>query len=116
MRSTLGDDMMRQVDVEGARKQIVRRGIREGTHYHVHQHSRGMEARLVEGRVVTLLDGRELDRLEVEEDADMYVCWWGFDVDAIDEWDRDHGVARVRHLDRMSPSGVRRLLKAQRRN
>ena len=62
---------------------------------HVHQWARGD-------------DLNEVHPMEFEEDADWQVEAWGFSSDAMDEWDRANGVAKVINLDQLSPAEQKR--------
>ena len=45
----------------------------------------------------------------VKEDADWLMQLWGFDPDAIDEWDLEHGLVKIGDLDPNTPAGKRAL-------
>jgi hypothetical protein len=47
-----------------------------------------------------------------EEDADWLMQRWGFDPDAINDWDRDHGLVEIRKVDPDTPAGKRALKRA----
>jgi hypothetical protein len=77
---------------------------------HVCRYSQGYrDIRGADGKWVCIkASGRRLDTMEVEEDADWLMSCWGFEPNAIDEWDREHGISKVYHWEQMSDSERRR--------
>ena len=55
------------------------------------------------------------DTFLIEEEADRALECWGFSADAIDDWDRQHGISRVIEWDKLSKAARRRIWKQKER-
>lgn len=80
---------------------------------HVEQHGLGFKNTLgADGQPVSIhADGTEWESWVTEGDADVRMEDWGFDANAMDEWDRENGVTHPKRWEDMSESSRRRYLK-----